>query len=695
MEPKSDRTVADHATALDEEIQRFTTELRSRYRSGDTQVRELLIERLRAFRQSLFGDDAQPVSVPVAELQASEELNRRIWEAVPGGIVHVSRDGSVKVANEAACKLLGLSYNELTRRFTTDFEPETVHEDGSPFAAEDYPVTRALRTGESQAPATIGVRRPNGTIAWAIFTAVPVRNHDSGEVEGAVVTFLDISERKRAEAALRESEAKLRSVLDSAPYLIFMVDRQGRILFKNQSQREPAGAPALGSSLFEFVGSAHVDEVRRELEEVFRTGELRSFEALGQESSEPQTYSVRLAPVQYEDTVVAVSGVAQNVTVQKQIQARLMLAERMASIGTLAAGVAHEINNPLTYVMANLDWLQRELSKIMLPFERVRFDKHLSDALDGIGRIRRIVDDLRTSSHWSEAELVPVDAREVIDAATRMVRTQLPPGTRLVVEHGDIPRVLADPSRLGQVMLNLLVNASQSLADADSERQQVSVVTHAREGRVFIEVSDTGCGIPPELLKRVFEPFVTNKPSGVGTGLGLYICHNIIAALGGEISVESELGRGTTFSISLRAAPSQASAHILERPDDEASERDLPARVLVVDDESGILRFFQLALQEHDVQIAETGRGAMSLLQRSNFDVIFCDLMLPDMSGIEVYAFARRTLPKVAEHFVFMTGGAYSERARKFLESDQHCVLQKPFDAGTLRRLIQQRRPAR
>lgn len=254
----------------------------------------------------------------------------------------------------------------------------------------------------------------------------------------------------------------------------------------------------------------------------------------------------------------AVVSIARDITERKQVQEKLRSTDRMVSLGTLAAGVAHELNNPISFVLSNLRFAVDELGEAgtPLPDERAQeIQQALREALEGGERMRDIVKDLRSFSRREDEHFGPVDIHAVLDSCASLARSEIRHRARLVKEYGEIPRVLANESRLGQLFLNLLVNAAQAIPEGDAKGHSVHVTTaHEEEGWVVVSVRDTGVGIPPENLQRLFKPFFTTKPVGVGTGLGLSICHGIVTAMGGRIEVSSEVGKGTTFRVFMPVA---------------------------------------------------------------------------------------------------------------------------------------------
>ncbi|HSP78252.1 MAG TPA: ATP-binding protein [Myxococcaceae bacterium] len=387
-----------------------------------------------------------------------------------------------------------------------------------------------------------------------------------------------------------------------------------------------------------------------------------------------------------------------DVTERKQMEARLLLADRMASVGTLAAGVAHEINNPLAYLSANLGYAHEELHKLLesappslaTPHPRELLGgvhKALDEALHGAERVQSIVGDLKTFSRDNPEPLCAVDVQKVLDSTLNLAAGELRHRARLVKDYGDVPRVRGNDSRLGQVFLNLLVNAAQAIGtDGEADQHEVRVTTRLSEtGQVVVEVSDTGAGIAPELLGRIFDPFFTTKPPGVGTGLGLSICHNLILALGGEIHVHSDLGRGTTFQVLLPVASplDEQSAALVQPVLPSSGPR---GRVLVIDDEPMLCAALERILRpHHDVILTTLAAEALPRLEAGeSFDLILCDLMMPRMNGMDFHAALSRLRPELTRRVIFLTGGAFTPQAKAFLERVPNRRVEKPFNSRAL-----------
>ena len=402
----------------------------------------------------------------------------------------------------------------------------------------------------------------------------------------------------------------------------------------------------------------------------------------------------------------------------READRRRSLGERLESLGRLAAGVAHEINTPLAAVVANLALLDDEVAglKVRIGEPHLTAEDLVKDAREGAERVRVIVRDLKTISRGDEERIEPVDVRAVLDTTVKVAWNEVRHRARLVKEYtaGPLPTVMGNAARLGQVFLNLLLNAAQAIPEGRAEDNEIRIVLDATddERSVLVEVRDTGAGIPPEVQDSIFDPFFTTKPVGVGTGLGLSICHGVVTSFGGRISVDSQVGRGSTFRVSLPAAyPTPAATPPPSRPRPIASPlAAAPAgtatatattvdprverpRVLAVDDDPLFLGTLRRVLAaNHEVEAVASAREALDLLKRGErFDLILCDLMMPQMTGMDLFQEIVRLAPDLASRVVFLTGGAFSPRAQAFLERVPNARLEKPFCVREMQALIRER----
>jgi CheY-like chemotaxis protein len=375
------------------------------------------------------------------------------------------------------------------------------------------------------------------------------------------------------------------------------------------------------------------------------------------------------------------------------MQEQLMISDRMASIGILAAGVAHEINNPLACVIANLELSTRDLAELAQRVDGTdSLREQLRDAREAAERLRLIVRDLKVFSRAEEDQRSAVDVQRVIDSSLRMAWNEIRHRAQLVRDYQSVPMVHASESRLGQVFLNLIVNAAQAIPPGRTEHNQIRI--HLRTdalGRAVTEIADTGPGMPPEVLKNLFTPFFTTKPAGVGTGLGLTICQRIISDLGGEISVQSEAGKGTVFRVCLPGGPREMDGPAPASVGVPVASRR--GRILVVDDEAPLVEVVRRILRaEHEVATSQSARDALERIEAGErYDVILCDLMMPHMTGMELYTELSRVAPEQAARMVFLTGGAFTAGAREFLDRVPNQRLEKPFEPQQLRATVNDR----
>jgi signal transduction histidine kinase/CheY-like chemotaxis protein len=366
---------------------------------------------------------------------------------------------------------------------------------------------------------------------------------------------------------------------------------------------------------------------------------------------------------------------------------RAEAAERLASVGALAAGMAHEINNPLTYLGANLDHARGALLPLAGTQAMDSVLDALADAAEGAVRIGRVVRDLKLVSRIEPGERTAVSLQDEIGSAVKLSSHEVRHRARLVLELGPVPLVEAPRFQLGQVFVNLLVNAAHAIPEGHADENQIKVTTREGPGgEAIAEVSDTGGGIPEAVRSRIFEPFFTTKPVGHGTGLGLSVCHGIIASLGGHLEVESQLGRGTTFRVVLPAAPplppAATPAPVMPPPGPRA-------RVLVVDDDALVGQSIRRTLRDLDVEVMSDGRAALHrLVGGERFDLVLCDLMMPNVNGVELYESLEVAAPDLARRVVFITAGAFTERSQALLERTRRPVLAKPFGAEALRSAV-------
>ncbi len=498
-----------------------------------------------------IGRDVTERKLAEDALRQSEELNRRIIEAIPGGVVHVSRDGRVLKANEEARELLGVSESQLSSVSIVDLEPWTVFENGVTCPAEEYPATRCLRTGEAVEPLVLGTLRPTGEISWAIYTAVPVQDLDSGELEGVVVTFLDITARKVAEDALRDSEANQRALVQAVPDAMFRVTKEG--VYRDF-------VPADGFEVLmdpkDFIGKALHDTLppilaaraMKAVREALRTNQMQVFEYELQPTSDVRYYEARVVPDRAESVLCLVRDVTDRHLAEIEGQELLVeLEAKNRELERFARTVSHDLKSPLITIRGFIEVLADDRStaseRAQQAIDRINAAAHtmlnLLDELLELARIGRFV---------SPLEEVPLGelVRSAVDqVAGRIVKA----GVKVNIQP-DLPEVYCDRVRLLQVLQNLIENAVKFMGD--QERPRIEIGASRRERDVICWVRDNGSGIDKSNLDRVFGIFDRLHRDIEGTGIGLALVKRIIEIHGGKIWAESPgLGRGSTLFFTL------------------------------------------------------------------------------------------------------------------------------------------------
>ncbi|HVU52103.1 MAG TPA: ATP-binding protein [Polyangia bacterium] len=378
------------------------------------------------------------------------------------------------------------------------------------------------------------------------------------------------------------------------------------------------------------------------------------------------------------------------VTQRHRMEAQLRRAQKLEALGRLAAGIAHEINNPLAFVIANLQYVREAIE---LPPEKLasapldELASALAEACVGGDRIKQIVRDLKAFAQPHDESLAVVDVRPVLEFSLKMAGAEIRRRAQLITRVDEVPAVWAISGRLEQVFVNLLVNAAQSIAPGAVEQNQIRVTVRRLDSDVAVEIADTGVGIPAANLERIFDPFFTTKPVGVGTGLGLSICHSIVTAFGGDLTVESEEGKGSMFRVTLPSATGAESG-----PHRASGLRLAPAaRILVVDAEPAVAKAIRRVLSGHKVQTADGGVDALARLSEQPFDLVLYDVMTRDLPAPELYSRLQEMGHGLERRLALTAAGALPPDVAKLVaEAGVPCV-DKPFDAGEIDLLLSTR----
>jgi PAS domain S-box-containing protein len=519
-------------------------------------------------------------------------------------------------------------------------------------------------------------------------------------LEGRTAVFafiVDFTARRLAEQSRAQSDLRFRELIEKGPEPIAII-RGGYFVYANVAFASALGYDDAGEMcrlpLTSHMQEEHVGLLQRRMEILLNEGGRLPPQLYQCRRRDGSTVLLEATSVFFEfEGRPSILTMARDVTERRTLEARLEQADRLAALGTMAAGVAHEINNPLAYMMLNLEWIARKLPEASSdPSSLESLTEMIKEARLGAERVATIVRELRSFSRADGETRRKVDLEAVVKSAIRIGAHEVRHRARITTSFASIRPLWANESRVEQVALNLLINAAQSMPETGTNDNEIRITVRPdAEGRAVLEVADNGQGIAPDVLPRIFDPFFTTKAPGVGTGLGLSICHGIVSSLGGHITVHSGPGEGTVFRVVFPTATDDEEPTSSTAPASEPlAEPVKRARILVIDDEIQIANTLRELLSiEHEVTATTSAREALSFMREGNeFDVIFCDLMMPQMSGMELYRRLREQRRGIERRIVFMTGGAFTTRAAEFLASVDNRRIEKPFSLGLVERLV-------
>ncbi len=373
------------------------------------------------------------------------------------------------------------------------------------------------------------------------------------------------------------------------------------------------------------------------------------------------------------------------------LRLRLEHSDKLAALGQLTAGVAHEINNPATYVLSNLRQIEEIVGRLSggtaKPGDLELIADMAQDCRRGVDLIASISRELKSYARSDDAAYEYIDISELISNTSAMTLNEIRYRARFEKHVGDVPMIVGSRSKLSQILVNLLINATHAIQEGKSNENLIRVSCELDGENVVIQVHDTGCGIPERDREKIFEAYYTTKEHSLGTGLGLPICREIAALHEGKLEFESTVGEGTTFTLTLPvkstlrapvAAPTEA------RPA-EAAEGSKRLRVLLIDDEPLLLKSLARMLHSHHDVVAATG-GALGVeaLAKQDFDVIICDLMMPEVDGLHVYEKLQEKYPQLVDKLVYLSGGVFTDRMSSFLDNTKPRLLDKPVSRDAL-----------
>jgi PAS domain S-box-containing protein len=544
--------------------------------------------------------------------------------------------------------------------------------------------------GAPPASAELVIERPDGKLRPIELAATRIQTA-GGELGFGY--FRDVSIEREVVAALRRSEARFRFLVEAAPDGVVILKR-GMIVFINPKAARLLGvgiAEALGRPIAAFLPPDDAALAGQRIGAMLRDGVELPPSEYGVLAERARVVEIKSVVCEW-DGEPAVLAFARDVTERKAIQRRLVESDRLAALGTLAAGVAHEINNPLTYARLSAQHVARLLDAAGLPDDVLAVLRgYLDDVDHGIARIASITQSLRSFVKDDGDAPGAVDLDAVITRALKMVDNDLRHAARLVRQVAPMPPVVGHAARLEQVFVNVLINAIKALPPDPEAPHEIHVTTEHAGDRVTVAIRDTGCGIPAALVGRIFDPFFTTRDIGHGMGLGLSVSKTIVEKLGGEIEVDSTENVGTTVRVHVPTYRASVHGEVAGGAPDAVRAAAIAAprrRVLVIDDEALICEAIERELaDDHEVAVATTGHDALALVASRSFDLILCDVMMPGMDGHELYRRIAAQHPGVERRFVFMTGSLAPTIAKE-LDALPNPWLAKPFEIDEVLALI-------
>ncbi len=490
-------------------------------------------------------------------------------------------------------------------------------------------------------------------------------------------------------SATAAAERHLRMVMEAVPDAIMVLDRDGLAVDLNGAARERLALPhgtGVGRSIFEFLEPEAVRLTRENLNAAFE-GAVRRFEIPFERADRTRGISsVLCAPVREAGVVTRVLSLARDVTDLRRAETQLQQAEKLAAMGQLVSGVAHEINNPAAIISG---FAQTMMLDEMKP-EQLDMMKMIFDEATRIGRITQ---NLLAFARAGGRERTLVDVNDIVRRTFALRSYHLSTlniGASLELDPAK-PKVWGNGSELQQMLLNLIINAEQALVTVSGARTLV-LRTASSENDVTITCEDSGPGIPAEIRERIFDPFFTTKAEGVGTGLGLSICYGIVHDHGGRLTVESDTRGGAAFIATLPRDPRTQARVSTEIPREAVPRGAAPLSILLVDDEPGLRKAVARFLNRRGMQCRAVGDGAEALevLRLHEFDVIISDVRMPGMSGREFLDGLRANHPDHVPRLIFSTGDTFARDTADLLKESGVPSLEKPFDFGKLEGLVRE-----
>jgi PAS domain S-box-containing protein len=486
-------------------------------------------------------------------------------------------------------------------------------------------------------------------------------------------TLLDTVHR-RAARELDDARRRMASIIENTDDAMIWVDADGVIGMWNPAAERLLGytaAEAHGQPVAMLVPESHED-VFVAVASLLRDGTAMKGLHTRHRRKDGSTVDVSVSAAPIRDADGTITGGAltyRDVSEHPRVEEQVLLADVLASMASLSGGIAHELNNPLAAVVVNLDVIAADIDSLELPPEkRFEFEDMLADARHAAERVRLVVQDLRALSRTDESARDAVDVRQVLEASLRVAWNVIRHRARVVRDYQDVPPIDGNTGRLGQIFLNLILGATYAFPVGAVEKHELRLRTWRDGDRVVVELSDTGEGVRKA---------------------DLALSRTLVVRMGGRVTAASEHGRGTTVRVELPIGAPQKGAAPRPRPrTSPLSERR--GRVLVVERDPMVARAVDRILsREHEVVVERSARSAAERIESGErFDVILCDLMMPEVTGAELHAELTKIDPDQANRMIFLTGGAFSPASQTFLERVTNLCFEKPCDIEELRAAV-------
>ncbi len=619
-------------------------------------------------------------TAPEVPSSGPDDRFRLLLDLSPDAMLIVGSNGAIALVNRETERLFGYDAGELAGRLVGVLIPESLRAAHGRYLEAYF---AAPQTRPMGVRLDLHGRRKDGTPIPVEISLRPVVSGADVYVAAAVRDTTDrreVAELRRSVDEARRAAAARLALLEAMPEAIAVVRRDGTIVQYKAASHVPVPfdpATLVGRNVLDltYAPTAQIYEL---IQRAFSTRQAQHLQYDAVVDGVARTRSSTARAISDDEAI----WVVRDVTEQHIAARRMAFAERLASLGTLAAGVAHELNNPLAYLTTNLSFLTERLGERGVLDEDER--EALADARTGTERMRGIVNRLKTFSHPGEEASAVACLSSAVMGATKLASREVAAKGHLEVDLRGEFHVRGTEAQLSQVFLNLLLNAAQALDASQSARNVISVrAATLHGGRVAVEVCDNGPGIPVAARERVFEPFFTTKPVGEGTGLGLAIALQIVRAAGGAIELESIEGQGTVFRVILSLASARA-----ERPSHRRVKVQSSARVLVVDDDRAVLSAMTRLLAAWKPTPVSGGLAALTLLEQETFDLILCDVTMPEFTGVDLYVEVARRWPGREGRMVLMTGGLLTDAQRARLGPTAPTILHKPFDVAAVEQCL-------